>query len=57
MTEPVEGISRAREVAEKIRRDKNRPGNEKHAEHHEVNEDDNIDISREARDRAAGRKP
>jgi hypothetical protein len=56
MTEPVEGISRVREIAEKNKREKDRLQQEKHAGHHNATEDDSIDISDEARDRAAGRK-
>jgi hypothetical protein len=56
MTEPVEGISRAKEVAEKNKRDPGRLQREKHSGHQEAADDDSIDISDEARERAAGKR-
>lgn len=56
MTEPVEGVSRAKAVSEKYRRDAGYSPRGKHAEHDEGAEDDSIDISDEARDRSSGKK-
>jgi hypothetical protein len=55
MTEPVEGIDRAREITEQNKRNKDHHPQEKRTQHQEV-EDDSIDISDEARDRASGRR-
>jgi hypothetical protein len=56
VTEPVEKVSRSREVAGKNRRETGLLQREKSLNHQNGGEVDSIDISDEARDRAAGRK-
>lgn len=55
MTEPVTGISRTREPGKKNAPDAGLK-HEKSPRHTDETEEDSIDISEEARERAAGRK-
>jgi hypothetical protein len=55
MTEPLNGISSTREVTEKNKREKSRLQRGNLAGHQDGVEDDSVDISDEARDKAAGR--
>lgn len=56
MTEPVEGVSGTRGVRERNKRETGTFGHHKQAGHQDEAENDSIDISEEARNRAAGKR-
>lgn len=55
MTEPLDAISRIRGAGKKSQRGDDLK-HEKSKKRHEESEDDSVDISEEARDRASGKK-